>query len=485
MINSKHILSFLGLLSLLRMVWVALQGASPQEAYYWMCSERLAAAYFDGPPGTAVLVRVLGVVSGNSLDMVRIFWPVFGFLAGWLAWLVVRSLYGVPVAAWVVVALNALPVFNAHSVTVGSWMPALACVLGGLLFAIQADAGRRADWGAAGCLFAIACLFRYEAVLIPFGLVAGQLSLIKKRGRPDWVPLVALAGIPLLSLLPPLAWNARFDWIPVLGRTFQTYWRPQPGGWSADAMVYFGEFSFAFGVALALGGLHMLRGVIGSGALRLVAWASAPAVLWAWYQFLIGRPLSAAAWFAAVPVLGYLFSLGIQRRWLPAAGSVLVIMALIPALLHLRREAGDRGMWAAIATEIHSATREIPASDGGGFLIAEDAEQAAVLARYFKSSNPSAYPPVFVPESPALVSQFGIWPSYADFIASDEVVDEFFTEQKGYNPFVGRNALYIGSDLPQTIEGAFAEVLPLRKIHIPGRKPLMIHLCLDYQTLPL
>jgi hypothetical protein len=108
-----------------------------------------------------------------------------------------------------------------------------------------------------------------------------------------------------------------------------------------------------------------------------------------------------------------------------------------------------------------------------------------MLAIYFKSTAGSEYPPVFVPESPALTSQFGIWPSYGNFIESDTVTDEFFTEQKGYNPFIGRHALYMGTELPQTVEGAFSEVKPLRDIKLPDGRRMVIYLCLDYQTLPL
>ncbi len=484
--NSRYVLGFLGLLSVLRIFWVSMQGVSPQEAYYWMCGERLAAAFFDGPPGTGFLVRSISTLFGGSLDWVRLLWPVLAFLGSWIVWLLVRSLVGESVSAWTVVALNTLPIFNQHSVTVGPWMPVLVCVLGGLFFVNAAESGGRSDWFFAGGLFGIACLFRYEALLVPAGLILGQLvAAIKSRARPDWVPIIALGAIPAFCLWPPLAWNARLDWIPVFGRTLQTFWRPQPGGWATDAMDYFGDFSFGCGVVLAFGGVLMLRGVAGCGVERFLGWAAGPAVLWAWYQFLIGRPLSAAAWIAVVPVLAFLVSIGIRHRWFAIGASALSFLALLSTLLHLRHESEERGVWASIATEIHAATREMPASEGGGFLIAEDAAQAAVFALYFKSSSPSAYPPVFVPESPALVSQFGIWPTYADFIETDEVVDEYFTEQKGYNPFIGMNALYIGSDLPQTIKGAFSEVLPLRKIHLPDRRSLTIHLCLDYQTLPL
>ena len=118
-------------------------------------------------------------------------------------------------------------------------------------------------------------------------------------------------------------------------------------------------------------------------------------------------------------------------------------------------------------------------------MVAENADQASILAVYFKSRLKTTYPPVFVAESPAISSQFALWPSYADFIESDKSVDEFFTEQKGINPFMGRNALFVGSELPQTIRGAFADVRSLRQIQLPDGGQLTVFLCLDYQTLPL
>ena len=70
-------------------------------------------------------------------------------------------------------------------------------------------------------------------------------------------------------------------------------------------------------------------------------------------------------------------------------------------------------------------------------------------------------------------------------VVNGKPVDEFFTEQKGINPFVGRNALFLGSELPQTIRGAFADVRSLRQIQLPNGGQLTVFLCLDYQTLPL
>lgn len=170
---------------------------------------------------------------------------------------------------------------------------------------------------------------------------------------------------------------------------------------------------------------------------------------------------------------------------MPVVGTIVVCLALFSSAFMLRQSGVMRGMWTAIASEMNIASRDMPASVGGGFLVAENADQASILAVYFKARTQTAYPPVFVTESPAISSQFGLWPSYADFIDSDKIADEYFTEQKGVNPFIGRNALFLGSELPQTIKGAFAEIRPLRQIQLPNGPQLTVFLCLDYQTLPL
>ena len=483
--KTKNILVFLGILTLIRIVWLATQGIAPQEAYYWMCGDRLAAAYFDGPPGTAYLVRFLGFFTGGSLEILRLAWPLIGLFACWLAFLLVRGVFNEAVAGWTILALNALPVFNAHSVTVGPWMPALVCVLGGILAARSAMAGRRRDWLPAAACFALACLFRYEAVLVPLGFAVAILAVLGKRQQPDWLAFAALIALPLAVLWSPLLWNSKLEWIPIASGNLQTWWQPQPGGWGRNLTEFFREYSFAGGLALLAGFACLAIGSMKREGSRLLLVAAAFPALWAVYQFLIGRGFSTAAWLALVPALGALIGLFARSRWTPLAGSAVVVLALFQSAVMLREEGQMRGVWSSVAKEVHKATREIPASEGGGFLIAENTDQASVLAVFFKTAAGSKYPPVFVPESPALTSQFGIWPSYADFVASDIVVDEFFTEQKGYNLFAGRNALFLGSDLPQTIKGAFAQVSPLRKIRLPDGGELTIFVCLDYQTLPL
>jgi len=482
----RSVFIFLSAVTLLRLAWLAIQGVSAQEAYYWMCGSKMAAAFFDGPPGTAFLVRMIGAVTGDSREILRLTWPLFGFIAAWLAWLLARTLYNDLVAGWTVVGLNALPFFNELCVTVGPGIPLMILTLAGMLAAYSAVEGRPLDWILSAALLALACLFRYEAVLVPLGLLIAVLSVLRKKEKPDALAAASLILLPAAALWSPLAWNAALDWIPIAGGTFQTWWRPQPGGWTRDLVEYFRQFSFAAGIALAGAVVGLLwTAWHKQGPARFLLVTAGPASLWALYQFLIGRDFSTAAWIAVVPLLMFLAEAGSRWRWMGICSSATVLIALLSSGLLLHEEGLQRAVGKTLAVEMHAASREMPASDGGGFLIAEDADLASLLTIYFKPVAPSEYPPVFVPESPALTSQFGIWPSYGNFIETDKATDEFFTEQKGYNPFIGRHALYMGAELPQTVKGAFSEVRPLRDIKLPDGKSMIIYLCLDYQTLPL
>jgi hypothetical protein len=477
---------FLAVVAAGRIGWQLAHGVGPGEAYYWMCAGRLAPAFFDGPAGTAFLLRSLGLVAGGALELARLIWPVMGLVAGWMAWLLARSVYDAKVGWWVLVLLNVSPVFNLHSVEVGPWMPALVLVLAGMMAAQSALEGRGWDWVPAGVLFGLATLFRYEAVLVGLGfavvlVVRGAGARSVAQG--GWG--LYLVACQAAALWAPMAWNAGLKWIPVAGGTVKTLWKPMPGGWGREAAAYLEAWTLPLGVVLAAGGVWMVVRAVRKRKVEFPLAACWLAGGWSAYRLFVGRDLSDGVWFAAVPLLVFVVGAARHWKWRHAGWGVVALVAVWGSVDGLRREGTKRGVWAEVAEQMHLATREMPASEGGGFLIAEDAGKAAMLAFFFEATGVEGYPPVFTPDSPALTSQFGLWPSYGDFIESEERIDEFFTEQRGYNPFLGRNALYLGGELPQTIEGAFAEVRAMRTVRLPDGTRLVIWLCLDYKTLPL
>jgi len=465
---------FLTLLAVtaLRCGWVWMHEVSPAEAYFWMCAQRLAPGFFDGPAGTALIVRAFG----GSFDFARMFWPVLALFCSWSAWLFVRRIYEETTAAWGVLLLNALPVFNRAAVEVGPLMPALISVLTGLIFARLAWDGRRWAWAGAGVFFAAGLCFRYEVALVPAGLLAAVLAT--RRHRADLPGLAAMAVLCGLALWPPLAWNASLEWVPIAGGTWKSAWEFRFAPFLASLTGFCRAFSIPV-VLLVFAGVvflvHSARRHARAGFLL-----AAGGLAWAWclYLLLRGGDAITAGWLGFVPAAAFLAASA--RKWSRgrAVWAAVIVLALASGFSGTRDPS-----WKAVAEELHLAARDLPAAEQSGFFIAEDPVLAAVLGYQIHAEG--RYPAVFVPESPDFSNQFAIWPSYADFVERAKATDEYFTEQKGENPFLGRNAVYIGHELPQTIKGAFAQVTPFKSIPGPHGKALTLYLCLGYQTLPL
>ena len=129
------------------------------------------------------------------------------------------------------------------------------------------------------------------------------------------------------------------------------------------------------------------------------------------------------------------------------------------------------------------------------FVIAETPGLAAILGAVLPINYPELKdaPSVFIPESPALTSQFQFWPNYADATTENTTPDPLYTEEKAVSPFLGHDAFYITTEkleeIPQTISGAFSAIIPLSVV-LPlenngQTEELKIYLCQSYQMLSL
>jgi len=482
--RARTILLFVLVLTGLRWAWVAMHDVAPQEAYFWLCSTRLAPGFFDGPPGTALLVALCEQSGLPSLFLARMLWPALALVATAFAWLLAKEMFDERAAAWTALALNLIPAFNVGATVIGSAMPSLAFSLAGIWSVRRAWDGHRAFWLLAGALFAIATAFRYEAVLPAIGLIIVTLASSRHRARADVAGAAWVCAALALALWSPLRWNAALEWIPIAGGTVRTMWEFR---WLAFPATLTSDNVSVIGLLILVGGgVLMLRDARLHERSRFLFAACGFSLAWWLYFSLRGERSGGAALLAAGPILVFLSS---RAARYPSARIVALAVCLAAAGLSiwaLQTSVEGRSAWRSLAADLQSSTRELPASESQGFFIAEDAESASILGWLLRKNERTVYPPVFVPESPGFPNQFGVWPSYADFVDSPVVVDEYFAkEQQGVNPFVGRHAIFLGSDLPQTIDGAFEQTTPLRQITMPGGRKFTIYLCLNYQTLPL
>lgn len=209
---------------ILRAILSSLVPLLPDETYYWDWSRRLAAGYFDHPPGIAWMIAAGSSLAGSTVTGVRL-GPAAaalvthlgvmacagllagGSLAGARAGRRAAQLVAViPLAALgMVLATPDALLFAATAMALVFTERALASPLG--------SHGSLVWWLAAGMALGVAFLAKYTAVLLPLGLVIAFLthsSLRKRFTEPGpW-----LAGMLAIAIFAPVAyWNSQHDWV--------------------------------------------------------------------------------------------------------------------------------------------------------------------------------------------------------------------------------------------------------------------------------
>lgn len=496
----------LGALLLLAIAATALRVAivwhtdpSPQDAYYFLCSQRPAPAYFDGPGGTAFITELAAAADEKSDVVWRLLGPFWALCATLACFGFVWQLAGAARAVWIALVLNMLPIFNSWALRVGPELPALTFALLGMLAAWRASQSkgeRLLWWVGAGLFLGAGSWFSYATIPILAGVLLIALSGPKQRRTGDLYGALAVVVIPALCLTAPLLWNAEQDWIPIAGGTFRTVWEFGAASSLRSLTGVLRNFSPLVLPAMLLGCvLALLEWWKGDTVGRFVFWCGLPAPLAGLYLIFRGTPADLYFLLVAPLFLSKAIDAFASRPRLAAVlrWSTVLLAGVFSCFAIYDSLRAGRG-WRYAASELRRTFLERSAQGQEDlFLIGENPEVAAIVGYHLRNDfvPPAGHPTVYVPESQDISNQFGLWPSYADFTETGKVVDEYFTEQQAENPFVGRSALYIthepAAELPQSIQAAFNAVTPLGELPAAGdsARPLYIHLCVTYQTLPL
>lgn len=470
---------------------------SPQECYLALCGAQPAAAYFEGPPGTALCVA--GGVLAAGASGLSLLWPLFAVAATLAFIALVAPIAGRNAAYALAALLNLLPAFNSASLAPSAALPAATAALAFMACVWRALQNPSVFWWlGAGLCAAAGAMFSYLAwMLWPAALV---LAFSTRRWRAAArSPALWLATIPsLLVLAAQLGWNTRHGWVHFIGGTWETattfHRMNLPAGvWSAALAV--SPLALA---AIATGCARCLVSLKQSPKARFLG---VPALLAAgvalYLQMRDGSPgdagmlalclcLPCAAWFAGENA---------SRATARALSAALLITSAPWTCVVLARNAAPQETFAARTADAVEALRTQKPGAQAPFLIAEDAQLASFLALHLSDKTPAitGHPLVYVVESPCATSQYAFWPRYDAFVDAPAQPQgasaDPFTEQDGTNPFVGRSALYIATAppelLPQAITAAFAHCRLLAEIRPAQGGVLRVYLCSDYQTLPL
>lgn len=203
---------FLGawtLLLCLRLVFAAELDLFVDEAYYAWQAERLAFAFSDLPPGTAVLAALGRQLAPSSAFTLRLSFLLLGAL---LPWLVVRwaRRFGDERAAWHAgTAALLLPLYLPVATLALPEAPlAVLWLMVALLLTRALERSALRDWLALGLFFALGFQTHHRFAIAAGGLALALLWHPRGRaalsGRGPWLA----AGIAVASLLPAWAFEA-------------------------------------------------------------------------------------------------------------------------------------------------------------------------------------------------------------------------------------------------------------------------------------
>ena len=191
----------------------------PDETYYWEWSRRLASGYFDHPGAVAHLIRAGSAIAGVTPLGVRLGAVIAGWLTSLCLVILARRLSDDAGALRAAVIISCMPLAAAGLVLATPDAPLLLSTAATLLFldlAVTAPRGSRRAlgwWLAAGVALGVAFGSKYNAVLLPVGvLIALLLHAPLRRQLATSGPYLA-ALVALLCSAPMIVWNASHDWI--------------------------------------------------------------------------------------------------------------------------------------------------------------------------------------------------------------------------------------------------------------------------------
>ncbi|MEM9481949.1 MAG: glycosyltransferase family 39 protein, partial [Verrucomicrobiota bacterium] len=466
------------ILTVVRFVIAGSNELSEDEAYYHLWSERLAPSYYSKGPGVATTMAASTAVFGKSEFGVRFFAPLLALGSSLVLFRLARSVFDDRVAAWSVMLLNLVPIFNAGGViltidplSIFFWLLAM------LTFwrALHRASAMHWLWPVTGLVIGLGFLCKYTNALQLLSILVLLVFSRRWRGqlrRPGW--LLMLGGFAVCTI-PVLIWNAQNGWI-----TFVHLWergKLDGGGSGFDLGEFFEFLGGHFGVYSPFIFMGLLWALVVSTRqffkderqAFLVSFALPIVALYFLLSFNEAGELNwtAPGWLPVAVLLAFHWpQLGVSPKWKSKLMAMGLVFAGAMSLLALNtdnlRKTGVRWSYGKDIWEPSLTAGEVMkspyllldnASDFSGrlrgwkstaekvgeivkessshveekfFLIANRYQTAAIIAHYLPEDveviRPTTrHPVIHIVESQAAQNQFSFWPTYGEITERVEV----------------------------------------------------------------
>ena len=517
--------AFLGALTLLRLLYISQLELLPDESYYYLWARHPALSYYSKGPGVAFAILASTSIFGATEFGVRFFSPLLALGTTLLMFWFSRALFKETVAIWAAIAMNMLPIFNAGGtlmtidpLSIFFWTAAMCtCWL-----ALERSPRFTLYWPLTGLLIGVGFLCKYTNAMEALSILL-LLGMTPRRRREFSRPgLYIMLALFVVCTIPVFVWNSHYDWI-----TFRHL--RNRGSLNTGFSLHIGEpFVFL--------GLHMgvYSPLLFVGMMAALWWSFEKAAIQFKTRFLLffslplllmygmlslkksGEPNWTAPSFISLGILATALWVEKARSGKRASafccsaltlGLAMSLVALNPDVLRkagialpyakdpsAKARGGETAAFcvAEARARLEQATGKLP------FLIASKYQIAASLSFYLpqKPVEGPGHPPVYIPESQDFENQFSFWPRYDEFVAPPpgfKSPDEYYTEEQGINPFVGRDALFVTDEPKDHVDSAIrsgfekVELIGLYEIRRRGLflRNVSVFACRHYKTLSL
>ena len=512
-------------LTAIRFTMLGTSDLSFDEAHYWMWSERLAPAYFSKGPGIAFAMRATTALFGDTEFGVRFLSPILGAATSLLLYYFTRRLFNERAAFWLVIALNAVPLFNVGTLvmtidplSIFFWVAAMYF----FWLALERTPTALMLWAATGLLIGLGFLCKYTNAFELISIVL-VLALVPRHRREFKRPgFYLLLGAFALCVVPPVVWNSQNMWITVSHLESRGGLDQTLGIRPLEVLGFLGAHFLTFSpllfLALAWAVIANWRRARQQFKILFLFWFGLPvfafylvlsindqaAPNWDVLAFISLIVLTAAYWTERLSNRGAARFLG-AGVLLATAVSVFAVDTDLLRTMNLpfphHRDPADRVRgWKSAAHAVETIRNDYEAKNQDPlFVIADQRDRASEMSFYFKKKRAEGpgHPAVYIVESQDIQNQFSFWPRYDQFVEAGPNTPrpdgEVYTEEEGVNPFTGRSALYVQSGkgvlVPHNIKAGFQSVDRIATIQVTRFGALVrewqVFLCRNYQTLPL
>lgn len=263
-----------GAVLLFRLVYAALFATNPagDEAYYWDWGRQLDYGYYSKPPFIAWLYAFVDWIGGGSLFAIRAAAATLGTLSLLILYRLAAALFDARTAWYAVLLGLAAPANAVLSFFLTIDAPLVICWTAALWMFWRIVDEKETPSTYLFLFLALATGHLCKQMMMVFPLIAVIFLGCAAKTRPllKRPPLWLVLFGSYLSLLPPLVWNARHDWITFKHTSHHFEVKNQGGPVLIERLGDFLSFlGTQLGVlspgtafvlfALALGGLPLLR----------------------------------------------------------------------------------------------------------------------------------------------------------------------------------------------------------------------------------